>query len=355
MNTEQALLQETLYLDERQNALVILDQTQLPEKEIYLPLKRQDEIWNAIYSLQVRGAPAIGVAAAYGLYLAAKSIQADSFQAFYTQLKNARDYLASSRPTAVNLFWALDRMEQAALRSQQKPLDEVVRLLLKEAHAIRQEDTDCCRSIGEFGLSLLRPRMGILTHCNAGRLAATAYGTATAPLYLGQQKGYAFHVYADETRPLLQGARLTAYELQRAGVDVTLICDNMAASMMQAGKIQAVLVGCDRVAANGDTANKIGTCGVAILADYFHILFYVCAPSSTIDLSCPSGKEIPVEQRPGSEITELWYRHPMAPAHSKTCNPAFDVTPASLVSAFITEKGILRPPYPQSLKNVKRP
>ena len=258
---------ETVALDDEKSALVILDQTKLPYEVEILSLTDQKDIWNAIYLLQVRGAPAIGVAAGFGVYLAAKQIQADNWEDFYTQFKAAKDYLNSSRPTAVNLSWALNRMEQVVLDNRDKSVPELKELLHKESVAIKDEDVWMCRQIGEYGLSLLEPGAGILTHCNAGHLATSEYGTALAPLYLGQERGYGFRVYADETRPLLQGARLTSYELMRAGIDVTLICDNMASLVMSEGRVQAVLVGCDRIAANGDAANKIGTpCWPAITA-----------------------------------------------------------------------------------------
>jgi methylthioribose-1-phosphate isomerase len=256
--------------------------------------------------------------------------------------------LAASRPTAVNLFWALDRMERAALAHKEAP----VGALYKEALAIRDEDIAACRAIGEYGLALLCDGDGILTHCNAGRLAAVRYGTALAPVYAGLERGYRFKVYADETRPLLQGARLTAYELLAAGADVTLICDNMAATVMQKGLVQAVITGSDRIAANGDVCNKIGTSGLAVLAEYYGIPFYVCAPSSTVDFGTATGDGIPIEERSGDEVTEMWYSGRMAPAGVDVFNPAFDVTPNGLVSAIVTERGIARPPYTESLSRM---
>ena len=340
---------ETVELDDQENALVIIDQTKLPGKTEIIRLKTAQEMWDAIYLLQVRGAPAIGVAAAFGIYLLAKQIQAADYEAFYSEFKKQKEYLDSSRPTAVNLSWALNRMEKKVTDSKDKPVQEIKALLREEAIAIKEEDIRVCRTIGEYGLSLVKPGDGILTHCNAGQLATSKYGTATAPIYLGEERGYHFHVFADETRPLLQGARLTAYELLSSGVDVTLICDNMASMVMKNGWIQACMVGCDRVAANGDVANKIGTSGVAILARHYGIPFYVLGPTSTIDLNCPDGDHIPIEERDGEEIRSLWYREPMAPEGVKCYNPAFDVTPNELVTAIITEKGICRPPYTQSL------
>lgn len=340
---------ETVSLDEEKGALVILDQTKLPNEVEVLSLTEQKDIWNAIYLLQVRGAPAIGVAAGFGVYLAAKQIKADGYEDFRTQFRAAKDYLNSSRPTAVNLSWALNRMEQVVLDNAGKTVPEIVELLRLESIAIKDEDVWMCRQIGEYGLSLIKDGDGILTHCNAGQLATSKYGTALAPIHLGRERGMNFRVYTDETRPLLQGARLSAFEMHADGVDTTVICDNMASQVMKNGWVNAVFVGCDRVAANGDACNKIGTSGVAILAKYYGIPFYVLGPTSTIDLSCPDGDHIPIEQRDPEEIRSLWYREPMAPAGVKCFNPAFDVTHHSLISGIITEKGICRPPFSQSL------
>lgn len=345
---------ETVEISDGGDALLIIDQTQLPNKTEILRLSNQKSIWDAIYLLQVRGAPAIGVATAYGIYLAARDIArtTDSFDEFYAEFKKAKDYLDSARPTAVNLSWALNRMENAVLNNREKSVKEIVDILRKEADLIKEEDTRVCRKIGEYGLTLLKPGMGILTHCNAGQLATPKYGTATAPIYLGEEQGYKFKVFCDETRPLLQGARLTAYELHSSGVDTTLICDNMAPSVMKNGWINACFVGCDRVAANGDTANKIGTSGVAIDAKYYGIPFYVCAPTSTIDMNCKTGDDIHIELRPDSEVTEMWYKERMAPVGVKVYNPAFDVTAAENITAIITEHGIAYPPFEKSLKEI---
>lgn len=337
-------IQSVKLIDEK-DTLVILDQTLLPNEKVFLELQKMEDIWEAIYHLRVRGAPAIGIAAGYAVYLGTKQSKADNFDDLYRDFKKVKDYLASSRPTAVNLFWALDRMEKRLFKEKEQPIMTIKAALKEEAELIRQEDEKVCESIGNYALSLLKPNMGILTHCNAGTIATAKYGTALAPIYLGNEKGYNFKVYADETRPLLQGARLTAWELQEAGVDVTLICDNMASIVMKEGKIQAVLVGCDRVAKNGDTANKIGTSGVAILAKHYNIPFYVCAPMSTIDLECETGDDIEIEQRPATEVTEKWYEKPMGPKDVKVYNPAFDVTDHDLITAIVTEKGIAYPPY----------
>ncbi len=335
----------TVDLDDQNHSLVLLDQTLLPNETVVLRLQNRQDIFEAIQKLRVRGAPAIGVAAAIALYLAVKNGTFSCHESFFRALSETKAYYSAARPTAVNLFWALDRMENTAKNAADKPIAEIIRLLREEALLIRDQDIESCKKIGENGLTLLSPGMGILTHCNAGRLAAVRYGTATAPIYLGEERGYHFHVYADETRPLLQGARLTAYELTQSGIDVTLLCDNMASYAMQKGLIDAVLVGCDRVALNGDTANKIGTSGVAVLAQYYHIPFYVCAPYSTVDFSCPDGGHIPVEQRSADEVTQLWYEKPMAPSGISVLNPAFDVTPHSLITAFITDRGVIRPPF----------
>ena len=340
---------ETVALDDENSALVIIDQTKLPGKTEILNLHTGEEIWNAIYLLQVRGAPAIGVAAAMGIYLLAKKMPTDSFASFYEEFKKQKDYLNSSRPTAVNLSWALNRMEQKVLSLKELPVAEIVDGLKKEAELMKEEDIAVCKQIGENGLTLVNPGDGILTHCNAGQLATCKYGTATAPIYLGQERGYHFRVFADETRPLLQGARLTAYELQSAGVDVTLICDNMSATVMKKGWVNAVFVGCDRVAANGDTANKIGTSVVATVAKRYGVPVYICAPTSTIDLNTPTGDDIVIEERPAHEVTDMWYKEPMGPKGVKVFNPAFDVTDHELIAGIITENGIAYEPYTESL------
>lgn len=344
---ERMSVMETVTLNEQERAMVIIDQTKLPGSVEMLHLTKQNEIWDAIKELKVRGAPAIGVAAAIGIYLAALEIDTDDIEVFESAFQKAKAYLASSRPTAVNLFWALDRMERRMHEAGGSVADRK-ETLRQEAWLIKNEDTQICKDIGEHALTLLEPGMGILTHCNAGALATTKYGTATSAMYLGQERGYDFHVYCDETRPLLQGARLTSYELSSAGIDTTLLCDNMAASLMRTGKIQAVMVGCDRVAANGDVCNKIGTSYVALAAKEYGIPFYVCCPISTIDFNCPDGEHITIEQRDPNEVTEMWYKERMAPENIKVYNPAFDVTDHSLVTAIITEKGVMKPPYLES-------
>lgn len=313
--------------------LEILDQTLLPNEEKWVEIKNKEQAYNAIQTLMVRGAPAIGVFAGYCTALFSKE----------NDIYELKKYLDSSRPTAVNLSWATERIVKAY---------EAGRNPLEEAEAIRNEDIEMCRKISEYGLSLLKDGDGILTHCNAGELAASRYGTGLGPLILGKEKGYNFHVYSDETRPLLQGARLTSYELERAGIDVTLICDNMAGFAMQQGLIDAVLVGCDRVAANGDTANKIGTSSVAVLAKYYGVPFYVLGPYSTVDFNCKTGKDIKIEMRNGEEIKEKYFEKPTALKETKCLNPAFDVTDNSLITAIITDKGIVRPPFDKNLKEL---
>ena len=331
------------------NAVVIIDQTKLPGKIEIISLHTAQEIWNAIYLLQVRGAPAIGVAAAYGIYVLAKRMDTEDYDTFYREFVRQKEYLDSSRPTAVNLSWALNRMQRVVEAHSGETVAQIKEALHRESVAIQEEDIWVCRMIGEHGLTLVKPGDGILTHCNAGQLATSKYGTATAPIYLGEERGYHFHVFADETRPLLQGARLTAFELQSSGVDVTLICDNMSATVMKNGWVNAVFVGCDRVAANGDAANKIGTSVVAAVAKYYGVPVYICAPTSTIDLNTPTGAEIKIEQRPAEEVTEMWYKERMAPEGIKVFNPAFDVTDHELIAGIVTEYGVARAPYTESL------
>ena len=356
MEKEKTILDyDTVALDEAQDAVIIIAQTLLPGRIELIALHTAQEIWDAIYLLKVRGAPAIGVAAALGIYLLANRIETEDFEKFYEKFTEYKEYLDSSRPTAVNLSWALKRMNAVAVkagREEHKTVAEVKEILHDEALQIRAEDVEVCRKIGEFGLELVKPGDGILTHCNAGQLATVKYGTATAPIYLGQERGYNFHVFADETRPLLQGARLTAFELHSAGVDVTLICDNMSASVMSKGWVQAVFVGCDRVAANGDTANKIGTSVVAAVAKQYGVPVYICAPTSTIDMATVTGADICIEQRKAEEVTEMWYKERMAPEGVKVYNPAFDVTDHELIAGIVTEYGVARAPYTESLKEI---
>lgn len=342
-------LAENVYLSEDGSKVFIIDQTLLPNVSKVIALQTAEEIYEAIFQLRVRGAPAIGICAGYGMFVLAQQIRTEDPREFLTQFRKYKEYLNSSRPTAVNLSWALTRMEGVVTANLSRPVEEIVRLLGEEAVKIQQEDIQMCRAISEYGLSLIHDGDGILTHCNAGPLATSRYGTALGPLFLGKERGMNFRVFADETRPLLQGARLTSYELQKGGLDVTLICDNMASIVMKNGWINACFVGCDRVAANGDAANKIGTSGVAILAKHYGIPFYVLGPTSTIDLSCKTGDDIEIELRNPDEIRSKFYQEPMALPEVKCYNPAFDVTDHTLISGIVTEHGVCRAPYEQSL------
>ncbi len=309
-------------------------------------------MWDAFYLLQVRGAPAIGVCAAMCMYILAKKMPREDFSSFYEAFSKQRDDLDSARPTAVNLSWALHRMDDCVLRHKDEPVDAIVAALHAEAIAIRDEDVAVCRKIGEIGATLLHDGDGVLTHCNAGKLATVQLGTATAPIYVADEQGKHIRVYCDETRPLLQGARLTAFELFSSGIDTTLICDDMSAMVMKNGWVDAVFVGCDRVAANGDTANKIGTSVVAAVAKQYGVPMYICAPTSTIDLATKSGDEIVIEERKPEEVSRMWYAEPMAPDGVKIYNPAFDVTDHSLIAGIVTEYGIARAPFDRSLAEI---
>lgn len=332
----------------RDDTLYLLDQTRLPQACVVEAIDGVEAVWRAIHELRVRGAPAIGVAAAYGLCVAMQREQSASRDAFLASLERHAAYLDSARPTAVNLRWALDRMLTHARRSAARTGGELYDSLVAEAQRIHHEDIELCARIGEAGRALIGAGSGVLTHCNAGALATTGIGTATAPLYCAHRDGLAFRVYADETRPLLQGARLTAYELQQGGLDVTLITDSMAPALMAQGLIDLVIVGTDRVAANGDVANKIGTLGVAIAAKHFGIPFYVACPSSTLDLRTASGADIVIEERGADEVAQLGGRR-VAPEGMKVRNPAFDVTPHALVTGIVTELGIVRAPFEANL------
>lgn len=349
MTNEHKGLQSVIWAGEQ---LDLLDQRLLPEQVVYLPLVTVEDVWEAIRHLKVRGAPAIGIAAAYGVVLGSRNAEGSAEQ-WLEAVNAAADRLATSRPTAVNLFWALDRMKARAaqLSTGGLSLDGCKQALLDEAIAIQSEDEETCRLIGEHALTLFEDGMGVLTHCNAGGLATAKYGTALAPFYLAQERGVSLRVFADETRPVLQGARLTAFELQQAGVDVTLICDNMAGAVMNKGWVNAVIVGTDRVAANGDVANKIGTYSVAVLAKAHNIPFYVACPMSTIDLNTPDGAQIPIEERDAEEITAGFGKR-TAPEGVKVYNPAFDVTPNEYVTAIVTEKGVIYPPFNVNLKKL---
>ncbi len=330
-------------------AVVIIDQSLLPNETKYLSLRGREELFEAIYKLRVRGAPAIGIFAAYAIFVLSSQTNTTAFDAFYQEFTKNIEYLDSSRPTAVNLKKALDRMDAVVKSSSEKPIPTILEAMKAEALAIHREDMAMCLAISEHGLQLVGDGDGILTHCNAGPLATSRYGTGLGTLFLARERGITLRAYCDETRPLLQGARLTTYELQKAGIDCTLICDNMASIVMKEGMINAVFVGCDRVAANGDTANKIGTSGVAILAKHYNIPFYVFCPSSTIDFNCKTGADIKIELREPEEIKEKFFVKPTALPEVKCYNPAFDVTDNVLITAIVTEKGICRPPYTESL------
>jgi methylthioribose-1-phosphate isomerase len=320
----------------------LIDQTLLPTRLEYRDCRRIEEVWEAIRNLRVRGAPAIGVAAAMGVVLGMQSCRDAGREAYARRLREVTDYLRTSRPTAVNLFWALERMERRLQQVEEGTPERRTAALLEETLAIVEEDRRMCRAIGAVGAALVGEGQGVLTHCNAGGLATADYGTALAVLFRAAEQGRHFRVYADETRPLLQGARLTAWELRQRGIDVTVICDSMAAQVMKEGRVQLVVVGADRIAANGDTANKIGTYGVALLAQAHGIPFYVAAPSSTFDLSLPTGDAIPIEQRDAREVTH-GFGVQTAPDGVSVYNPAFDVTPARLIAGIITERGLIQP------------
>jgi methylthioribose-1-phosphate isomerase len=329
--------------------LWLIDQTRLPLDLVEIECSDAETVWEAIRSLRVRGAPAIGIAAAYGLCLGVQGAASEDESTFFARLRGVADFLAGSRPTAVNLAWALQRLQRTAerLRGTQSPR-QIAAALLAEARSIESEDRRICRQIGQHGANLLADGQGVLTHCNAGGLATADYGTALAVIFAAHEAGKRLHVYADETRPLLQGARLTAWELARRGIDVTLICDSMAAQVLREGRVQTVIVGADRIAANGDTANKIGTYGVALLAAAHDVPFYVAAPISTFDPALPTGDEIPIEQRDPREITHGFGRQ-TAPDGVRAYNPAFDVTPARLIRGIICERGVIAPVTPTEI------
>ncbi len=332
----------------------IVDQTQLPGRLDYKDITTSVQMVEAIKTLQVRGAPAIGVAAAFGLYLGIRGIPNSASSAlFESELNKQADCLISARPTAVNLAWAVRRMITADISKNGGTISERKTFLLQEACAILEEDRRMGRAIGEIGFDLVKNCRAVLTHCNAGGLATSEYGTALAPIYVAHERGKTIRVYADETRPLLQGSRITAFELITAGVPVTLICDNMAATVMARGLVDAVIVGADRIASNGDTANKIGTYGVALLAKAHKIPFYVLAPASTFDMKLANGKKIPIEERSANEII-CGFGVPTAPSDVTVFNPAFDVTPGSLITAFVTDAGIIRPKYKETIRALVR-
>lgn len=334
---------ESVRLSSDGHAIILIDQTLLPGELKMITLSEPHEIYEAIYMLRVRGAPAIGICAAYSMYVLANNCGITDSKAFCEKMKEYAAYLDSSRPTAVNLSYATRRITETVEKNKDRAVFEIIEEMKKTAIAVHDDDVDMCRRISENGLKLLKDGSTVITHCNAGALATSVYGTGLGPLLLGAELGYSFRAYVDETRPLLQGARLTAYELVNAGIDCTLICDNMAGALMHRGKVDACMVGCDRVAVNGDAANKTGTLALAMCAKYCNVPFYVFCPSSTVDLNCKTGADIVIEERPPHEITELHYSGKVAPDGVKCYNPAFDVTPAELITAIVTEKGIYYP------------
>jgi len=332
--------------------LKLLDQTLLPGEQKIVELKNYIEVADAIKNMIVRGAPAIGVTAAYGVAIASKAINTDSKEEFFAELAKVCDIIKSTRPTAVNLFWAVDRVYSRAVSNRDKTIEEIKKLIEEEAYLMEKEDIESNRSIGRFGNELIKENWTILTYCNAGALATCDYGTALGVIRAAHESGKNIQVFADETRPYLQGARLTAWELMQDNIPVTLICDNMAGHFMKEGLIDCVIVGADRIALNGDTANKIGTYSLAVLAKENNIPFYVAAPTTTIDFSIETGEQIPIEERSPAEITHIKGIR-IAPEGVKVRNPAFDVTPNKYISAIITEKGIIYPPYDENIKKYR--
>ena len=337
----------------RNNKIRIIDQTKLPKELGYIYIDNLRTLWQSIKSMKVRGAPALGAAAGLGVYLGIKDSKAADFNHFSKELDRVAKYIATCRPTARNLFWGAERMLSVAVKNKDRPIAKIKKLLLQEAQKIIAEDRAACRRIAHFGAKLIRNNDAILTICNAGIFATIDYGTALGVIYRAYQDGKKIKVYAPETRPMLQGARLTTWELKKKGIDVTLTCDSMAASLMKQGKINKVITGADRIAANGDTANKIGTYNLAVLSRYHNIPFYIAAPTSTFDFSIKSGKDIPIEERDGDEVTKLFFKQPIAARGVRVFNPAFDVTPHNLISAIITDKGIIKPPYRINIAKVQ--
>lgn len=333
------------------DAVRIIDQTKLPLKKQFLLISTKEEMWDAIKTLKIRGAPAIGIAAAFGIYLGIKDFRGNNRDGFLKTTDDVCRYIGSSRPTAVNLFWAIERIKRLVSDKEELSPGDLKTLVLGEANRMIEEDNEVCRSIGENGVSLINDGYSLLTHCNAGGLATAMYGTALAPIFKAKELGINVHVYVGETRPLLQGARITAWELLEADIPATLITDNMAAFVMYQKKVDMVIVGADRIAANGDTVNKIGTLGVALLAKNFGIPFYVAAPISTIDVKTATGDDIPIEHRDPLEVIKGFGKQ-TAPAGIQVYNPAFDVTPAQYIEGIITEKGIIKPPFRKTIKKI---
>jgi len=339
-------------IDWKNNKVRLIDQTKLPEKLIYLGIDNLKDLWQAIKIMQVRGAPALGAAAALGMYLGIRKYAGISGSKFLKELNIVAKYIASSRPTARNLFYGIERVQAVALKNKNAPASRIKQIILAEAKKIMQEDMISCRKIGAYGVKLLKDKSRVLTICNAGILATIDYGTALGVIYAAKKQGKEIKVYSCETRPLLQGARLSAWELNKQGVDVTMIADNTAASLMAQGKIDIVITGADRIAANGDVANKIGTFNLAVLCEHHKIPFYVFAPGSTFDLRIKKGKGIEIEMRKSEEVAKILLKKSVAPARAKVLNPAFDVTPGQLISGIITDKGIIRSPYLENIRKI---
>lgn len=335
----------------KEDHLRILDQTYLPKREVYSDIKDVGRIWEAIKKLRVRGAPAIGIAAAYGFYMGIKELPESTFDSFWVEVERVAEYLEGARPTAVNLQWALDRLKTTIQAHKDKPIDEIKDIVLETAKTIHAEDKRICKAIGEEGVKLVKKGSRILTHCNTGSLATGQYGTALSVIFHAHEEGKEIEVWVDETRPLLQGSRLTAWELMNAEIPMKIITDSAAGSLMKQEKVDLIIVGTDRVAANGDTANKIGTYPLAVLAKEHEIPFYVAVPLSTIDMDLESGDDIPIEERDSDEITSF-NGSQVAPKKAETYNPAFDVTPHELITGFITEKGIIDPPFDKAFKKL---
>lgn len=338
-------------IDWKSGRIKIIDQTKLPGRLEYIYIDNLRDLWQAIKVMKVRGAPALGAAAALGVYLGIKDSKKNNFSGFRKELDKAAGYISSSRPTARNLFWAVERICAVAVRNKARPISAIKGLIFEEAKIIMEEDRAACRKIGSYGAGLVKNNDVILTICNAGILATIDYGTALGVIYRACEEGKNIRVYACETRPLLQGARLTTWELSKKGVDVTVICDSMAATLMQQGKIDKIIAGADRIAANGDSANKIGTYNLAVLAHYHKLPFYIAAPASTFDLNIKTGKYIPIEERDSEEVTTLFFKRPITVKAVKAYCPAFDVTPSDLITALITDRGVIKPPY---IKNIKK-
>jgi len=336
----------------KNNKIRIIDQSKLPHRLKYIYIDDVKALWKAIKNMKIRGAPALGAASALGVYFALRESKASNTQRFYKELDKAIAYLASCRPTARNLFWGLESMRLAVLGKENLGVERLKRILFAQANKIIAEDKIACRKIGNYGARLIKNKDTILTICNAGILATIDYGTALAVIYRAQEEGKKIKVFACESRPMLQGARLTAWELKKNNIDVTLICDNTAATLMRQGKIDKVITGADRIAANADTANKIGTYNLAVLSRYHKIPFYIAAPETTFDLSIKTGKDIHIEERDEREVTELFFKKPIAPKGVKVFNPAFDITDHHLITGIITDKGIIRPPYLENIKKV---